>query len=258
VGRPDEPERVGAMFSHFSCLYRSGRYHESLAVLQKACQSLSSPRCLFDLGVVHHALLHCELAQSYYRQYLDGDPYDMGRQRAESALNELGGVCGTSESEALLVQPPEPRRDASIIAPLEAGAPSLEPPRFALEPTAVPQAPSAARRLEADTALQTTGAILLGSGAACLAGSLAFALSGERARQDIEDLARRGGDADSPEARAIDRNGKRYNVLGWVFGIGGGLLLGTGATLRLWPRPEAEGFALSLDEGARLGYRRAF
>ena len=59
-------EQVAALYQSFECHFARKEYAACLPYLEQACQLTDSPRCLLNLGAVHHALMHCQLARSYY------------------------------------------------------------------------------------------------------------------------------------------------------------------------------------------------
>jgi hypothetical protein len=234
---------------------------------------------LLNLGAVHHALMHCQLARSYYQQYLDRTPYDEDVSAARNALEELERACpqATPVTEGLtqrasvpvivlesgplepLPTAGNPRRE-SVTTHTAPGVPSdAVPPGVPSDAVPAQRAPD---RLLAWS--------LLGAGAASLAGTVVAAAYGARAERDYEARARamaapaRATDA---ELRAIDDRGHRYNQLALVLGVLSGALTGVGATLWLTEgltegsRPEsAAGAQLEVapDGTAKLSYSGSF
>lgn len=263
---------VAELYRSFECHFARQEYSACLPYLERACQLTDSPRCLLNLGAVHHALMHCQLARSYYQQYLDRTPYDEDVSAARNALEELERACPQA-------------------APVTEGlsqralAPPASLPMIVLEPGAIQPLPlaKAPRREGAATRSTSPGASsdavpaqrgpdhllawsLLGAGAASLTGTVVAAAYGARAERDYEARARamdaptRGADA---ELRAIDERGHRYNQLALVLGVLSGALTGAGATLWLTEGSLAEDTAgaqlqVAPDGTAKLSYSSRF
>jgi hypothetical protein len=262
-------QEVAELYKQFECRFLQRQYAAGLPYLEQACALKNSPRCLLNLAAVHHGLMHCELARSYYFRYLDVVPYDEASESAQHALDELASSCGAAAA-AQVESAPEPPLErgapppSSVISALPAGASLPALPRTESRvPTPVTArssiAPPSADRgspIERRVSLW-----LLGAGAASGAGAVMALLYGARTERDAERRDRTNGalvaDTD-PELDAIDRAGRRSNRLAAVLGIGSGLLVGAGATL--WIMAPGSGAALNLgaDGTASVGYAGAF
>lgn len=254
-GQRSSAEEIATLYRSFECHFARKEYAACLPYLEQACRLTDSPRCLLNLGAVHHALMHCQLARGYYQQYLDRSPYDEDVVAARGALEELRRACPPSDSEA---------DDA---APLPSGA-GLPPSDGALQPVVLPLTPSSASVSEREPAARPAreavapdtqpGAArsdrvliwsLLGAGAATLSGTVVLAAYGARAEGDYEARASRLSPAargEDAELRAIDQRGHRLNQLALGLGVLSGLLAGAGATLWLSERWQGESAGLRL------------
>jgi hypothetical protein len=237
-------EQVAALYQSFACHFARKEYAACLPYLEQACRLTDSPRCPLNLGAVHHALMHCQLARGYYQQYLDRSPYDEDVEAARHALEELERACPRSAAERSADAAEVGGRAGTVE---EAGLPALPPSHIAALPTrpdsagalaaspgqrtATPvDAPSTERRQQSHVLAWS----LLGAGAASLTATVVLATYGARAERDYEARAAqlpppaRSTDA---ELRTIDERGERSNQAALVLGVLSGLLTGTGATL---------------------------
>jgi hypothetical protein len=231
-------EQVAALYQRFECHFARKEYAACLPYLEQACQLTDSPRCLLNLGAVHHALMHCQLARHYYQQYIDRTPYDEDVPAARGALEELARACPVSNTPA--------NTPAEAIAPAVGAAPVAPPPPApagSSDSAAVP-APAHAAPTRPQGEGHVLAWMLLGGSAASLTATVVLAAYGARAERDYEARARslepaaRRSDA---ELRAIDERGERANQLALALGVVSGLLAGAGATLWLkdsWLAPE--------------------
>lgn len=223
-------EQVAALYQSFECHFARKEYAACLPYLERACQLTDSPRCLLNLGAVHHALMHCQLARNYYQQFIDRAPYDEDVPAARSALEELERACPQSSAPAATFAEP--------IDPTLGVAPAVPAPAPLAQPTdgAPVRAPAHAARASSGGPDHLLAWTLLGAGAASLTATVVLAAYGSRAERDYEARARllepsaRRSDA---ELRAIDERGERSNQLALALGVVSGLLAGAGATLWL-------------------------
>jgi hypothetical protein len=239
--------RADALFERFQCLFDTRQYQASLPVLDEACQLRDTPRCLYNLALVHHSLFHCELAVRYYEAYLMRDPYDPAREQALSSLTELRGFCGAPESEPL--SPP-----ASLgILPLGENAGAAAPARAAaLAP--VPQA----LLPDSGSPRRVLAFATLGAGAATAIATAVFAVYGQRAESDVVERAERTQKQKDAEAEALEHNGHRYNTLAWVFLGSSVALLGTSATLFYLDAKATQSVSVSSEGAFSVRYRGSF
>jgi hypothetical protein len=269
-------QEVAELYRQFECRFLEQRYADGLPYLERACALKNSPRCLLNLAAVHHGLMHCELARSYYFRYLDVVPYDEASEAALDALAELEGSCGTPaalSSSALnpsaVVTAPSSIESIAALPAVAAGprAPSAAAPvtpagagvfgagkeiAGSIVPPVAEGGPSMERKL---------GYWLLGAGAASGAGALVALLYGARIERDAERRDRLNGGLgtnEDPELDAIDRAGRRSNRLAAMLGIGSGLLAGAGMTLWLVSPESGASVEVGADGAARVGYRGAF
>jgi hypothetical protein len=265
-------QEVAELYRQFECRFLEQRYADGLPYLERACALKNSPRCLLNLAAVHHGLMHCELARSYYFRYLDVVPYDEASESALDALAELEGSCGMP-ADAVTAAPPAASNSplaADSIAPLPAAAPTPNPPaaRASLPVTVVAPARTIATNALAprvamgdESIERKLGLWLLGAGAASGAGAVIALLYGARIEHDAERRDRSNGGlgaSDDPELQAIDRAGRRSNRLAAALGIGSGVLAGAGVTLWLASSSSGASVEVGADGAASLGYRGAF
>jgi hypothetical protein len=236
--------RVDALFQRFQCLFDAQAYQDCLPVLEQACSLTDSPRCLFNLALVHHALLHCEAAVGYYEAYLERDPYDAGRDEALSALADLRGICGKHEPAPLL-----PPASVGAIPPVQGAVPA---PAAAVEPVptaAVPDGMSTRRVLAYTT---------LAAGAATSVATAVFAVYGKRAESDVVERAAQNEQVRDAEAAAIDSNGHQYNTLAWIFLGSSVALLGTSVTLFVIDANAQQSVSVGAEGFASVRYQGRF
>jgi hypothetical protein len=224
---PSEPrtdeERVQSAFARYECLFDRGQYAECLPVIEGACHLMDPARCLFNLATVHYALLHCETALGYYREYLDKAPYDDGRDQALSALEDLNRVCGFHDASGASPA------TGSVSEPSTA---VLDTPNGVSTPPVVstPQQ-LAASDLRPVSNHRVLAYSLLGAGAATAIASGLFAIYGQRVDADYDERLRRVGHWRDSEFDSLDANGRRYNTFALVFLGSSAALIGAGTTL---------------------------
>jgi hypothetical protein len=248
-------EEARALYQQFECHFARAEYSECLQYIERACQLTSSPRCLFNLGAVHHVLRHCSLARGYYEQFLDRAPYDDGDDEAKNALREIEAACPPQQAAPAQAPPPHPGADEEMIRSLpdspSAGSASgsiggsvpadapLLPARARPAVSAPDGSGSDSARVDAARPGSSRRALawtLLGTGAAAGVSTLLLGSYGTRAESDFDARDRRNGRLGLPgdsELRAIDRRGHQYNQLMLGFGAASGLLLAAGGTLMI-------------------------
>jgi hypothetical protein len=246
------------LFERFQCLYDAGQYQACLPVLEEACKLRDAPRCLYNFALVHHSLFHCVAAVGYYEAFLARDPYDAARDQAISALNELRAFCAEPEA-AHVVLPSSP----GAIVPLPESAPAAAPlhtaalaavPLHTAALAAVPRSP-----LRDDTSPRRVLAFAtLGAGAATAIATAVFAAYGQRTESDINERAQQNDRLKDGEAKALERNGQRYNTLAWAFLGSSVALLGTSATLFVLDANATQSLDVSTDGALSVRYRGSF
>jgi tetratricopeptide (TPR) repeat protein len=265
-------EEARALYQQFECHFARGEYEQCLPYIERACHLTSSPRCLFNLGAVHHALMHCSLARGYYEQFLDRAPYDDGGGDAQSALHELQAACPAHEAALAEVAPQDAARGAIVPLPDAPGgvAASSSPPVLAEAPPITRQPVGQLDGSGRDAApVDAAGSIsrrtlawsLIGAGAAAGALTILWGGYGVRAESDYVARNRRNGMlglSDDSELRAIDRRGRQYNQLMLGFGVASGLLLAAGGTLVILDVGDGAQLSLSADGVAGIDLRRSF
>jgi tetratricopeptide (TPR) repeat protein len=254
---------IQTLYDRFECHFSRGEYQESLPFLERVCRLTSSPRCLLNLGAVHHALRHCDAARSYYEKFLDRTPYDDEQNEAQQALEEIRAACPDAEGP---VEPPEPfRRPPDEIppmlpAPVAAERPAALAPRGLVSRAATLPA-QLARGADGSASRRILAWSLLGAGSAAALATAVAAGCGARAESDFDSRNRANGElglSDDAELRAIDQRGRSYNRLMLGFGVASGLLLGVGATLYVFELGPGSNVSVSGGESAQLRYRGRF
>jgi len=255
-------EEVAALYNRFECHFARREYVACLPFLEQACKLTDSPRCLLNLGAVHHALMHCQLARAYYQQYLDRSPYDEEVTEARNALEELNAACPPSAPRAAEWEPPAEPVGPIAMGPVASGRVASGP--VAATPSALK--PGVKNRGVKNLAGARPHApllawTLLGAGVAGLTASVFAAGYGARAERDFEARDRENGPlgrSNDPELRAIDRRGRDYNQLAGAFGVLSGVLIGAGATLWLVDVSPGSSLEVSADGAASVRYELSF
>jgi hypothetical protein len=260
-------EEVAALYDRFECHFARQEYVACLPFLERACELTDSPRCLLNLGAVHHALMHCLLARSYYQQYLDRSPYAEEVAEARNALEELNAACPAAAPPAAAAVSEAPMQSVSPISvsPIS-GARAAPGPSEPAPAGFEPMTPSAVKlgskhRVEERQQDHLLAWSLLGAGAAGLTATVVAASYGLRAERDFEARDRENGPlgrSNDPELRAIDQRGRNYNQFATAFGILSGVLLGAGATLWLIETSPGSSLEVSVDGTARVRYELSF
>jgi tetratricopeptide (TPR) repeat protein len=74
--------------------YANGDFDAAIVLLERAYELTGSSRYVFNLGAAHHGAGHCEIARSYYEEYLRREPRGSERGAAAAALEEIYSKCG--------------------------------------------------------------------------------------------------------------------------------------------------------------------
>lgn len=260
-------EEIDSLYRRFECHFSRQEYVACLPFLERACLLTDSPRCLLNLGAVHHALMHCQLARGYYEQYLERSPYDEEVDAVRRALEELSVACPRSAGSAAPGEPdgpsagePEQRRVAAVSA-LAGGSDAIVTGN---DEKVEPGAPTKARLDTGVAEARRTPVLawsLLGAGAAGLTATLVAAGYGVRAERAFEGRAHANGGlspSEDPELRAIDQRGRHYNNLALAFGTASGLLLAAGATVWILDVAPDASLTLSSDGSPGVSYETRF
>jgi hypothetical protein len=260
-GPPVPSTHSAEAFVRAQCLFEHEDYEACLSALENACIHGNSARCHFNFAAVHHALLHCERAQEYYRDYLDADPYDEGHEQAVEALDELNAVCGDVQQRPSMVAPTKSASSSEQSEPTRRPSPAGRELAAHSPPSALraPVPIDGQRHASSPRPWREAAALsLLGAGGATTVATVLAALSGRRANDDIESLQNRSGgqlDTRSAEAVALDRNGRTYNSLAWVLGVSSAVLLSAGGSLMLWETLEDSVFVVASPPQVEVGVR---
>jgi hypothetical protein len=105
---PDKAERAKqalALHDEAWALYEEGRYRAAIERLEAALQVDPDGRELvYNVALLHEKLGHLELAQRYYRRYLETETDPRARTRIQTAVRRLEGA----QREAVEWAPPPP------------------------------------------------------------------------------------------------------------------------------------------------------
>ncbi len=111
------------------------RYADALKAYEAAHQRSGLPEYLFNIGLAHRLLGHCDEALGAYRKYLAAVPDSPNRERVEQHLEALE-KCATRPAPAA-----EPKADAPVsvaaLAPSPTPAPAPKTTAAATPPAAV-------------------------------------------------------------------------------------------------------------------------
>jgi hypothetical protein len=237
-------QEIAALYGAFECHFSRQEFAACLPFLEQACSLTHSPRCFLNLGAVHHALMHCELARGYYQEYLNRVPYDEEGQDARKALEELSVACPVEET-APAVSPESGALTPSVSlagagtepagsAAAHGGSPAAAPPlqsSDAAQAASVEVGGDAASRDERGTQ-RVVAWSLLGAGAVSAVWMGLAASYGARAANDFDARYEASGGvsiANDPELQAIDARGAQYDELAVTFGVTSAVLFGAAA-----------------------------
>lgn len=179
----------------------TGNYDTAITLYQKAYDLVPHPVLIFNIAQATRLAGRLADALALYEKYLAQDPHGAKADVARDLIDDL---------EAKLAAERERAAAAAVVAP--------PPPPVEAPP---PASPGRSLRL---TGL-TVGAVgIIGAGL-----GLGFALHGRTLNNDVEKTY------DPAKVHA----GDRANTIAYLGGIGGGLLIATGAALYLWGHRQA-------------------
>jgi hypothetical protein len=244
-------------------LYESGRYAEALDRFERVYALQPNPAVLFNIGAVHAALRHCELARDAYRRYIEQTRSESGRADAQQQLERLNECDAAPAADAALgpamspeMSPDAPPGEPPLAAPPEASAassattaaPETPPPApvSGVTPTDVPP-PMATD--SPPNGMRVAGWVAIGAGGVLGLASLGCAYASWRA--DDADSSASPGQSGDAAAREQDA-GQRYNSLAWGLAGGAAALAGSGLLL-LWLQPDEHTSVQVAAPGGGLG-----
>jgi len=239
-------------------LYESGHYAEALDLFQRVYALQPNPAVLFNIGAVHAALHHCELARDAYRHYIEQTRSEGGRADAQRQLERLNACdaapAPTDAAAASAAMPPsEPPLAAAPEATVASSATSASaaaeaPPAPA---TSVPSndIPPPMATDSPPNAMRVAGWVAIGAGGVLGLASLGCAYASWRA--DDADRSASPGQSGDAAAREQDA-GQRYNSLAWGLAGGAAALAGSGLLL-LWLQPDEQTSVQVAAPGGGLG-----
>jgi tetratricopeptide (TPR) repeat protein len=235
-------------------LYESGRYAEALEVFERVYALQPNPAVLFNIGAVHAALQHCELARDAYRRYIEQTRSESGRADAQQQLERLNeceaapppveataAAAALPPSEPALAAPPE----APVTSSATAAASETPPPA----PVATTDLPPPMATDSPPNAMRVAGWVAIGAGGVLGLASLGCAYASWRA--DDADSGASPGQSGDAAAREQDA-GQRYNSLAWGLAGGAAALAGSGLLL-LWLQPDEQTSVQVAAPGGGLG-----
>lgn len=221
-------------------LYESGRYAEALDQFESVYALEPNPAVLFNIGAVHAALHHCELARDAYRRYIEQTRSESGRADAQQQLERLNecdaapaaAAAGVTASpgDALPGEPPPaaPPEPSAASSAASASAPSETPSAVASAPASDIPPPMATD--SPPNAMRVAGWVAIGAGGVLGLASAGCAYASWRA--DDADSSAAPGQSGDAAAREQDA-GQRYNNLAWGLAGGAAALAGSGLLLLL-------------------------
>jgi tetratricopeptide (TPR) repeat protein len=231
-------------------LYESGRYAEALEVFERVYALQPNPAVLFNIGAVHAALQHCELARDAYRHYIEQTRSESGRADAQQQLERLNECeAAAPPVDATAAAAPLPPKEPALAAPPE--TPAASSATGAASEASVPSTdlPPPMANDSPPNAMRVAGWVAIGAGGVLGLAGLGCAYASWRADDaDSGASPRQSGDAAAREQDA----GQRYNSLAWGLGGGAAALAGSGLLL-LWLQPDEQTSVQVAAPGGGLG-----
>jgi tetratricopeptide (TPR) repeat protein len=207
-----DTERARGKFELGARLYDEARYQEALAAFREAAALFPSPDLEYNMAQCHEQLDQSEDAITHYRAYLRGKPDAPDRANVWNRIARLEALSSGTKTAA------GPRA-----APTAAAAKPV--------PVAAP-APRDDRRVPGRS-LAVAGITLFSVGAAAaLAGGLGFGLTAGSRSREVDDVTHGNPEGLTFEdSRALEDEGKRFEILQLVFIASGSALAVTGTIL---------------------------
>jgi tetratricopeptide (TPR) repeat protein len=179
----------------------TGNYDTAITLYQKAYDLVPHPVLIFNIAQATRLAGHLADALALYEKYLAQDPHGAKADVARDFIDDLKAKLAAE------------REHAAAAAPVAAPPPPVDAPPA--------DAPGRTLRL---TGLTVGAAGIIGAGL-----GLGFAVHGRTLTRDVEKTY------DPAKVHA----GDRANTIAYLGGIGGGLLIATGAALYYWGHSQA-------------------
>jgi tetratricopeptide (TPR) repeat protein len=199
---PDS-EMVERARSHFNAgiqYYGDSRFEEAAQEFSEAYRLTGHPDVLYNLAQSHDRLEHYEEAIESYRRYLDeADADSSERQRVERRVREL----------------------ETLLAARAAGEDETEGNAVVVAAPAAPESGG----------LGALPWITMGVGAASIIAAVAFGVTASGIHSDLEARCDAGGSCAGYDPTDDASRGSTFATLADVFGVVGGVILGTGIVL---------------------------
>ena len=241
-GQGDDMARAREAYSRGQSLFDAEDYEAALAAFGDSLDAFPHFRTIFNIALCHEKLGDAAAAVAMYQRYVDWPSEVPNREEIRGKLAELR-----------LLLPPEPEPEPGPQpAPAVAAAPEQSPP-----PRPVP---------DPGPDLRLPGWIAVGVGSAGLvAGGVLLGLAQKRASEIgvIDGVPYDPGTHDD-----LQREGRRFEVAGWIASGAGIAILTAGVTMLLVSRPGPEddepgaavvaGFAGPVEDGLALGFEGSF
>lgn len=231
--RPDKiPAKARQLAERGRAFHDAGDYGSAIAAFQEAYVLAPSPGLLFNLAQAYRLAGNCADAAWMYHRFLDTNPRTDQRALAEAHLQ-------TVEQCSHAAVAPEVTQIATV-----APAP---PPHVTELAIADASAGSRERRIGI--------AFAIGGGAALAAAGL-FALDAHEAASTVSATYKNGGKWS--DVAGTNARGERDATLAKVFGIGGALVVASGATMYLLGRHAEHVVVTPTSRGAGIGVTWGF
>jgi len=213
-----------AMFEAGRTAFDAGRYDDALQRWEVAFRLSGRPAVRYNLGLAHERLGQIDEAIAAFDNYLKWDSDGQRAAEVRGKLQTLRSMRGASErphQHSRAAAPPPAASSAPVEpAPAPEPQPVAESPVLDVEPASPP-----------GSGVTVLGWVLVGGGAAMLAGSLLTGAAALAAEDDLETGCTDRVCAQTLSETADDAN--TYALITDVLWIGGAVIAGTGITLLL-------------------------
>lgn len=209
------PEKARMLADRGRQLQREGKFADALEAYKAAYVLAPSPGLLFNLAQAYRLNGDCDDAAWMYRRFLETEPREDLRQLAVDHIQKLSACAHTGMREPI---------ESMNGVPAAKGRVQPKPQPAGSTTTVVAttdEDPGATKR--------HVGTGLMIGGGALIVTSVAFAIDGHFAANDVSD-AYKGGMRD-PNVHSLDDRGSRDQTISWVTGVTGGAALISGAVL---------------------------
>lgn len=171
----DDPatlEQARQLFWKAHSYFEKGDYVEALRLFEQTYALRQEPEVLFNLALTHQRLGHCDKARSLYQEYQERVRADVTKQ-----LGELAQQCQV---------PAEPPHAEPVPAPFSITV--VEPAKAREAPPPAPPATPTDTAQSTAFPFKTVGWVAVGAAAIAAGAAVYFAVEGEQAQSDYEDL----------------------------------------------------------------------